>query len=150
MDGMNALYVADGLAPKIESISLHGEVVGVQDLKYGQKGGDIGFYAFDVMINGKFLDHDMLVEFCYRFDIPMVPVLYEGPYDYDELVKVASGKTTLGADHIREGGVVRPVKERLTHHGDRVVLKVVSDEYLTRKEAVSYTNANTRNDSERP
>jgi RNA ligase (TIGR02306 family) len=131
MDAMNALLDEPG----IESISLHGEVVGVQDLKYGFGivNNDIGFFAFDVMINGTFLSHDQFVEFCTNMNIPMVPVLYRGPYDYKTLDDVAHGRTSLGGGHIREGVVVKPVKEREDGYGNRVNFKFISEDYLTRK-----------------
>lgn len=114
------------------TVSIHGEVVGVQDLKYGYTNGDVGFYAFDIMVNGEYLDYDEFVIACQYYGIPMVPELYRGPYDYAALEKAAQGPTVVGDTHIREGGVIRPVKERRDRNG-RVQYKFISDAYLLRK-----------------
>jgi RNA ligase (TIGR02306 family) len=116
------------------SVSLHGEVYGVQDLKYGKVNGDIGFAAFDIMIDGKFINYDDFMRICNEYGIPTVPVIYRGPYDYETLYKAAHGKTLIaGVDHIREGGVVKPVVERTDDFAGRVSFKFVSEDYLTRK-----------------
>jgi hypothetical protein len=48
--------------------------------------------------------------------------------------EICEGDTTLAGDHIREGGVIRPVKER-THPavGGRLVMKYINDAYLLGK-----------------
>jgi RNA ligase (TIGR02306 family) len=115
-----------------ETISLHGEIIGVQDLKYGLKNGEVAFRAFDIRCNGEFLNYEVFSSLCHHFNIPMVPELYRGPYNYDKINEVIQGKSTL-ADNIREGGVVKPIKERLTEYGDRVQVKFISDGYLLRK-----------------
>ena len=128
-DRFNIINITD---PKLDTISIHGEVVGVQDLKYGFTNRDIGFYAFDIRVNGEYVQYDVFTYLCDAFNVPRVPELYYGPYDYDTLNKIAHGKTELGADHIREGGVIRPVRERITDAGDRAQFKFVSEDYLTR------------------
>jgi len=60
-----------------------------------------------------------------------VPVLYRGPYDPTTIEAFAEGRSTVpGADHIREGCVVQPVKERTDLHLGRVKLKIVGNGYL--------------------
>lgn len=122
-------YVVNGVAPT--SLSFHGEVVGVQDLKYGFVNGDIGFYLFDIMINGEFINHGWVRDTCRAHDIPMVPEVYRGPYSYDTIANLAQGKTTLGAGHVLEGVVVKPIVERRDGQG-RVQFKFINDDYLTR------------------
>lgn len=51
------------------------------------------------------------VDLCSRHHVPAVPVLYSGPFSLDVVRQHSAGKTTLEADHIREG-VVDPVAER--------------------------------------
>jgi len=127
-----AMSVARGV--EVENVSLHGEVVGVQDLKYGYENGDVGFYAFDIRVDGQYVDHHVFVDLCNSYDIPMVPLVYSGPYDYDVVRSLANGKTTIpGSTDILEGVVVRPVKERDDLFAGRVVFKIISDDYLTRK-----------------
>lgn len=116
----------------IETISIRGEVLGVQDLKYGFKNGDIGFRAFDIMINGKYLNYDDFKHICNVFNIPIVPEIYRGPYDYDKIAGLIERHSTI-ADHIMEGGVVVPVTEREDLVAGRVKFKFISEQYLTRK-----------------
>jgi hypothetical protein len=63
----------------------------------------------------------------------MVPVVYEGPYNYDTLTALAQGKTTLKTGDILEGLVVKPVKERYDPAAGRVQFKFISEDYLLRK-----------------
>ncbi len=123
------------LATKPDCV-VYGEIygVGVQDLTYGC--ATRRFRVFDVLDikAGRYLDYDELLDFCAGLDLEMPPCLYRGPWSTD-LLALAEGKSTLeGADNIREGFVVRPVKERVEHMG-RVILKVVGVGYLLRKEA---------------
>jgi len=62
-----------------------------------------------------------------------VPVLYEGPYNRGILKQHAHGNSTLKDTQIREGAVVRPVVERKSYSGGRVIAKAVSEQYLLRK-----------------
>lgn len=117
-------------------VVLYGEVYGqVQDLRYGSKPGEVRFRAFDAfdIAAGRYMDlvdFDALVK---SLDIPTAPELYRGPWSAD-LFSLAAGKTlTDGADHFREGFVVRPVRERWDDHTGRVILKLVGEEYLLRK-----------------
>lgn len=123
-------------------LTLYGEVYGrVQDLKYGAGKNDIFFAAFDLWHNVelKWLDWSDFLSVAESFDsklgsktFKMVPLLYEGPYSAD-LCKLAEGKSMVaGADHGREGCVIRPVIERIGQEIGRVQLKIVSNEYLAR------------------
>ena len=62
----------------------------------------------------------------------MVPTLYEGPFSQDALERCTDGPTLVGGLHIREGVVVRTERERSEDFG-RVILKSVSESYLTRR-----------------
>ena len=59
----------------------------------------------------------------------MVPVLYRGPYSFKKINEIAQGRSTLDAGCIREGTVVKPVKERWNEVTGRTILKHLSDEY---------------------
>jgi RNA ligase (TIGR02306 family) len=120
---------------------LFGEVYGaVQDLKYGVQASEgIRFIVFDVLwenrIDGtrKYMDWDQLQRFCGTHRLPVVPVLYRGPWKR-ELTALAEGPSTMqGANHLREGFVVRPVVERVDPRFGRVQLKLAGEGYLTRK-----------------
>jgi hypothetical protein len=117
---------------------LFGEVYGaVQDLKYGvPQHESLRFAAFDVLdlTTNTYLPYDEFLSFCKEIDVPVVPELYRGPWN-PELVKLAEGKTTMpGADHVREGIVIKPVDGRVDPHFGRVILKLHGEGFLTRKE----------------
>jgi RNA ligase (TIGR02306 family) len=114
-------------------LCLCGEVFGqVQDLKYGSKPGQLFFRAFDVMrLDGTFLDYDefaAIVPAGFR-----CPLVYRGPYSIEKMREVCDGKSLVpGADNLREGVVVGPVKERWDARLGRVKVKFVSPAYLER------------------
>lgn len=91
------------------------------------------FAAFDIMRpDCTFLDADELILTCESYNIPMAPIIHKGPYDIDKLPELAEGKSTM-ADHVREGVVIRPVKERKDRKGNRVILKIVGNGYLMKE-----------------
>jgi len=58
------------------------------------------------------------------------PVLYIGPYNAETVRKFISGRSAIpGADHIREGIVIKPLTEQWNPTIGRLVLKAVSPEY---------------------
>jgi RNA ligase (TIGR02306 family) len=126
---LQAQYAAEGVI--VETISLHGESLGCQDLRYGATTQAPGFKAFDLRVNGRWVDFPEFQQRCARVGISTVPVLYEGPYAYDLLDGYAEGVAT-GQAHLREGVVIRPVRERQDVILGRVQLKYVSGSYLTR------------------
>ena len=86
-----------------------GEVYGsgVQDLSYGR--ADKGFAAFDISVEGRFLDREELALACAAMGIPRLPTLYSGPFAKAIMDRETDGKTVLGnGAHIREGVVVVP------------------------------------------
>lgn len=115
-------------------VILFGEVFGskIQSLNYGQV-GTLGFRAFDLMRDGKYVDAADFEAACARFGVPTVPALYRGPYSLTGVKALSEGNTTLGADHIREGVVVKPARERVDPKVGRVCLKYIGDPYLLAK-----------------
>lgn len=113
---------------------LFGEVYGgrVQDLRYGKT--DPEFAAFDLTVNGEYVDGSYLFCRCLVRGIPTVPMLYHGAFCGLDVHALASGNTTIeGGDHVREGIVVKPIHERRDPALGRVILKVINDDYLLRK-----------------
>jgi RNA ligase (TIGR02306 family) len=126
-------------------VGIFGEVygAGVQDLSYGADGHreSLGYAVFDVSaeIDGevRWLDAAALLD----GELPLVPRLYEGPYDIDRVLEVASGRETVSGRelHLREGVVIRPAVERYSPvTGGRAIAKAVSPAYLTRKGGTEY------------
>jgi RNA ligase (TIGR02306 family) len=147
-----ALEVAAHFAEHdVESVGIYGEVYGsgVQDLSYGVKGntGKPGFAVFDARVkltNGTdFWVNSGIIhgEGILTTDIPKVPTLFVGPYNIEEIAKIASGKEQVSGmeANLREGVVIRPVEEgRSEVVGGRKIAKFVTEEYLTRKGGTEY------------
>jgi RNA ligase (TIGR02306 family) len=126
-------------------VGVFGEVYGdgVQDLTYGADGrrDTLGYAAFDVAaeIDGqvRWLDPADHLD----GELPLVPRLFEGPFDLAGVLALAEGRETVSgrALHLREGVVVRPATERHSPvTGGRAILKAVSPAYLTRKGGTEY------------
>lgn len=114
------------------NFALYGEVYGqVQNLKYGTKQNEIKFAAFDILVSGKWLDFPEFIELCKKYEIPHVPILTDSfPFDFEKVKEFALGNSTIpGANHIREGCVVGPIKERWDDKLGRVKLKIINPAY---------------------
>jgi RNA ligase (TIGR02306 family) len=118
-----------------ESVMVFGETYGrVQSLRYGLN--SLAFRAFDVAVCGKYLDFYAGRGVLERNGVPVVPIIYQGPYVYTTIQEVAEGNTQVAAiDQIREGVVVRPMVERSDPRVGRVIAKYVSNNYLFGKDA---------------
>lgn len=114
---------------------LCGEIYGMQSLKYGLCNGHSAFAAFDAMYpNFMFMDYSDCRDKLSGFDIPIVPTLYEGPFDFQAMVELSMGQSVIpGANHIREGIVVTPVIRRQSLEIGDVKLKFVSPQYLSKE-----------------
>lgn len=128
----NFLYESDW------PITIVGEIYGrgVQDLHYGQTAPT--FRVFDVYIGepnrGFWLSWDELAEFCASLEFDMVPLLYQGPYNLEALLAVRDGKDSISNTNVREGIVIKSaVNRRCVELDGRVMLKMVSPDYLLRK-----------------
>jgi RNA ligase (TIGR02306 family) len=110
---------------------LYGEIYGsrVQSLHYGKRDG-LGFAAFDILTGEHFLDYDDFAALCQRHGVETVPLLDRGPFSLERIAELSRGQTTLPDQHIREGVVVKPVKERFDPQVGRAILKYLSDDYL--------------------
>ena len=118
--------------------TLYGEVFGTQDLKYGLKGGVVGFVAFDMMMpNGRFVPYHTFIAQADEHGVPTAPQVwvgdYYGPGTDKWLLDLSNGQSMLCQSQIREGIVVRPFwEERWSKECGRVQLKLVSNQYLER------------------
>lgn len=132
-EGLMSNFVHLATAYDAEAIIVFGEVYGpgVQDLTYGRK--DLGLRVFDISINGRYLDWDAMVQCVGILGLETVPVLGRGAFSKETLLALTDGKSSIAPDQIREGCVVRPLKERWDARLGRVILKSVSDAYLLRK-----------------
>lgn len=119
-----------------QNVGLFGEIHGYTGgFPYGVQKGVVGLRLFDALDvkTRRYFNHDDFVRLCAQLDVPTVPVLYRGPWDYDAAREFADGNSTMDGSHVREGFVVRPVVERYDMNGlGRVILKMHGEGFLTR------------------
>ena len=136
-----AAAILERLGAGVANLGLFAEVygAGIQDLTYGVASRNTpGLAVFDARIMNTagqeaWLDQGALRALCAQFDLPVVPEIYSGPYDYARLSALAEGQTLMGGVNIREGVVVRPAVERIYPAlNSRTIAKFVSAAYLTR------------------
>jgi RNA ligase (TIGR02306 family) len=123
------------------SVVLFGEVfgAGVQDLTYGLDNNRKEYRAFDLSVDGIYLDADDFAAACAAHGVPTVPLVYRGPYSPEVVRQHTDGTTAVGGTQIREGVVIKPVRERFAEELDgRLILKSISDEYVLRKGGTEY------------
>jgi RNA ligase (TIGR02306 family) len=113
---------------------------GIQDLTYGKK-TEFRTFAYATGYRGaqRFHHWKDVEKIAKVYGIQTVPVLYKGPYSEEVVEQHTNGKTTLEANHIREGVVIVPEFERNATGLGRLALKSVSEAYLLRKGATEYT-----------
>lgn len=121
-------------------VVLYGESMGgVGGFPYGVKSGDLAFAAFDIYKNGRYLDAPEFFKTCWKYNIPTVPLfnkVIDGeiqpiPFDFESICEMAEGKTTVNnANHIKEGVVICPWKERNDQKVGRLKLKFVGVGYF--------------------
>ncbi len=117
---------------------LYGEVYGakIQSLAYGQDNTGLGFRAFDLLLDGKYMSWGGFEALCAMHDVPTVPLVAQIPFTLAAIKGCSAGQTLIeGAGHIREGVVVRPAAERTHPDVGRVILKYLADEYLLSKQS---------------
>lgn len=115
-----------------EDFAIQGECVGPKI-----NGNHCGLIDYQLFIfngvdkNSKYWDHDKLFDFCAKYNIPTVDIIYRGVFNYtiDEL-KTLSDSLKYPSGEICEGIVIRPVNELYDSLGNRLSRKVVSELYL--------------------
>lgn len=117
---------------------VYGEIYGnkIQDLTYGL--ADIELAVFDVKYKGMYLSYNELIEFCVKYNLDVAPILYVGEWNEDLINKFTNGKSTLCSSQIREGCVICSKEESNDMFVGRKILKSISVDYLTRKNATEY------------
>lgn len=116
--------------------AIYGEIYGkVQSLKYN-KPNEVDLVIFDILNleTGLFLDWSDAMGAAYAYNLPWVPLIYEGPYDESLLRELAERNSLLAEinglnNQIMEGLVIKPVNERQVDHFGRAQLKLVSNRY---------------------
>lgn len=124
-----------------KSVIVFGELYGegIQDMHYGKTGYQLA--VFDIAVDGKYIDFDKKTALCATYNIPVVPILYRGPFSREKVLELTDGNTTLcdaseikGSFKGREGVVITPVVEEYSQRlFNRLILKSISVDYLSRK-----------------
>jgi len=117
----------------VEGFGIYGEVYGDErGVKYDATSDRRGFRLFDAIDCKRraYVDFDTFLALAARLELPVVPILYRGPWK-TSLRELAEGKSTF-ADHVREGIVIRPAKERFDPAIGRVILKLHGEGFLLR------------------
>jgi hypothetical protein len=120
---------------------LYGELVPTQKMNYGQSKGSYRIFMFDVLDpslrdpdqpQGKWLNNQEISDLGILAN--WVPTLGIVTYTETLMRELSNGKSTVpGANHIREGIVIKPLTERIQPRFGRVILKLVSVDYLASK-----------------
>jgi RNA ligase (TIGR02306 family) len=118
-----------------ERAVLYGEVFGpgIQAYRYDQP--TIRFRAFDLLVDGGFLDHEDFLAACARHGVEVAPELHRGAFDLALVKRLSEGPSRIGGADVREGVVVKPLAERTHPALGRVILKYLGDAYLFGKVA---------------
>lgn len=143
LDLLYACYAAGFL-----SVTIYGEIYGGNTQKgfnYGLESPE--YRAFDIRFesNGRvqFLNPTSfrrVTEFHSILTVPVITIHLTMPQDVNSLKKWIPEQTQLGGTHISEGIVIRPLEERTDSKGNRVVLKLVSDEFLLKNDKKGTTD----------
>lgn len=115
---------------------LYGEVFGqVQDLKYGAKQNQYFFAAFDILEQDKWWEQEDVFKIMNIWYISHAPTIGIVKFNKELLLKEAE-KDSLweGANHMREGVVIRTKPMRYDPKIGKVILKMVSNRYLMKGE----------------
>ena len=111
---------------------VYGEVYGDKIQKgylYDCQPGERKLAIFDVQLFGEYICHEDVIDFCYKLNLPFVPVDCFGVFKPQDYV---SAPSHLGAQ-VREGVVVKPEFEGICLIG-RKILKLKSAEFLLTQE----------------
>jgi RNA ligase (TIGR02306 family) len=123
---------------------IYGEIYGkrIQELTYEMD--DIDIRIFDIKYKGRYLDWIEFLGFMSmasdKCNLQYVPVLFRGKY-LKGLEKIyAQGNSTLpgAGNQIREGCVIKPMREREQRPLGRVILKSLNPEYLLTKNRTEF------------
>ncbi|MHA1704095.1 MAG: RNA ligase family protein [Promethearchaeota archaeon] len=121
---------------------IYGEIYGkkIQELEYGMDDIDVVF--FDLKYQNKYVDYEIFSEFCSEKNLPVVPLLFTGRTTADSLKYFTNGTSVVASrknvKQMREGCVIKMLKEDIHPRIGRKILKSVSAEYLLSKKRTEH------------
>lgn len=102
---------------------------GVQSMNYGETG--LNCAAYDISVDGEFVNYNEFDAICSAFQIPTVPTEYIGKFDLQEVHRLANLPSVMSkVSQIREGVVVKCVIESKHPRFGRKIAKYISDDYI--------------------
>lgn len=113
---------------------VYGEVYGQvqKGFNYDITSG-VGFRVFDILKpDYTYMDVDELLSTCYDYSIRTVPTVGHIPFNMDRILSLCEGSSMLNGKCIREGIVVKPLKNRYDYNIGRIVMKIVNPAFLER------------------
>lgn len=121
-----------------KSMVIYGEIYGSgiqKNYTYECKQDERKLVIFDIQTFGKYTNSSVCKWYCKNvLDLTHVPILYQGAFDLEKIKKLTKGNSVLApTQKIREGVVIKAVNESNDVLIGRKVLKLVSDEYLLKK-----------------
>lgn len=124
------------LIPK--GFSVYGEIVGSSIQKgwtYGCAENEHKFYVYDVRDNleGRWLNHDEMTDFCDANNLTTVPVQFVGHYQEGMIANYINHNPL--SSEVNEGVVVKPTIEKTGPMG-RFILKFIHDAYYLQQEEI--------------
>ena len=129
---MNLIYYT---RPDVKEIEICGEVYGGNIQKGIFYSRSKRFAAFDIKINGVFVNHKEYSSIIQEYNIPSVPIIYVG--SFRNAIKISNTFNSLmpnilkedlpEGDNICEGVVIKPVNTHFISSGARVALKNRND-----------------------
>lgn len=118
---------------EVKQVIIYGEVYGASIQKgfAYDAGNKLKFRAFDILLEGKYLDVEDFYRVCEYYGIEVAPRLDIIGYNYKEVTEFIEnlGEDPLGGK-VMEGAVIKPLKERTDRRVGRVVLKYITNSYL--------------------
>src|SRR3989304_4992858 len=117
---------------------IYGEIVGHKiqaGYSYGCRPNETDFYAYDLMMDDKWVNSTDFRINCGARGIPIVPFLFIGPYSKEIVDTFTTGASMLcpTGQPIREGCVIKPLEEKINPYVGRLCLKSINPEYLLLK-----------------
>lgn len=119
---------------------VYGEQLGTTGgYPYGPTQGVAHFAAFDMLTKStrRYLDWPTTEMLLGWYGVPSAPVLFRGSARDADIEGLAEGETALGGGrHVREGVVIRPLRERFDERLGRVILKLHGQGHLLRRKEI--------------
>ncbi|MFZ4550153.1 MAG: RNA ligase (ATP) [Bacteroidales bacterium] len=124
------------------NFALQGELIGegIQDNRLKLRGQTIRFFNVFDIDKFEYLPYEKFITTLQNLQLPSVPILsddYELSSDIEEIIKMATRKSTICTDAWAEGIVIRPLNEKIelllsneNFNNGRVSFKAINPEFL--------------------